>query len=141
LDFSVENQTNKNNNTKKGYTICQQMLALRKSVNCAGKWTASDVSKPQKGQKIKIKKEYPIQKSCKCPGLKSRMFHIQLHKRQLKGSYNLKRLKPPLTRSELITFPTAFRSKSPTPLLQLLYSHANPFKCPNLNLLAARDSC
>jgi len=58
LDFSVENQTNKNNNTKKGYTICQQMLALRKSVNCAGKWTASDVSKPQKGQKIKIKEKY-----------------------------------------------------------------------------------
>jgi len=95
---------------------------------------------PKRG-KNKMKEKYPIQKSCECPGLKSRMFHIQLHKRQLKGSFNLKRLKPPLTRSELITFPTAFRSKSPTPLFKLLYSHANPFKCPNLNLLAARDSC
>jgi len=39
------------------------MLALRKSVNCAGKWTASDVSRPQKGQKKnKNKREIPHSK-------------------------------------------------------------------------------
>lgn len=89
------------------------MLALRKSVNCAGKWTASDVFFFYWG--------YP--KTVKCPGLNSQIFYKQLHKRQSQKK-KIHSISQKGLASDLITF------RCPIPFLN----------ATNLYLLAARDS-
>lgn len=53
---------------------------LRKSVNCAGKWTASDISQ-KKGRSNNNEQKAIERQQSVIPGLKSQMFRIQLHKR------------------------------------------------------------
>lgn len=124
---------------------------LRKSVNCAGKWTASDISK--KGRSISNNnknEEKGYRKAAECYP-RAEVANVS-HTIAQKGAFNSEKKVTPLA----LPSPGAVKVNhfsdslfAPTPPLPPALQHCslnsnriqNPFKWPNLNLLAARDSC
>lgn len=90
---------------------------LRKSVNCAGKWTASDISQKKRAQQQQREKGY--RKAAECYP-RAEVANVS-HTIAQKGAFSSKKRLPHPhcllpARSKLITFPTAFCSHSPLPL-------------------------